>query len=120
MGYRYINTEYLEMVTGGDRSITEEIIGIFSQQVGEFGGKMKILYDSGSYTELGLLAHKAKSSVAIMGMEKLAALLKKMELDCRTGTNPHDFPRIISTFMEETTGALTELEDYYKKLNQTS
>ena len=72
MGYRYINTEYLEMVTGSDKSITEEIIGIFRQQIVEFGDKMKSLYESRSYAELGQLAHKAKSSVAIMGMENLA------------------------------------------------
>jgi len=116
MGYRYINTEYLEMVTGSDRSITEEIIGIFRQQIEEFSEKMKDLYEAGSYSELGQLAHKAKSSVAIMGMDSLAGLLKKMELDCREGINSHDHPHIISTFREETTGAMIELDEYFKKL----
>lgn len=116
MGYRYINTEYLEMVTGGDRGITEELIGIFRQQIGEFSDKMRGLYESGSYSELGQLAHKAKSSVAIMGMKNLAGLLKQMEMDCMEGINSHFYPQIISTFREETSEAMTELDDYFNKL----
>jgi len=116
MGYRYINTEYLEMVTGDDRGITEELIDIFRQQIEEFGGKMKELYDSGSYSELGLLAHKAKSSVAIMGMNNLAGQLKELEMECRQGTNTQNYPNIIGTFRDETTAAINELDDYLLKI----
>jgi len=116
MGYRYINTEYLEMVTGGDKGITEELIGIFRQQIAEFGEKMKSLYDSRSYAELGLLAHKAKSSVAIMGMNNLATQLKELELNCRQGTNTQNDANIISTFRDETSAAINELDDYLLKL----
>jgi len=116
MGYKYINTEYLEMVTGGDKSITEELIDIFRQQIEEFSEKMKDLYESGSYCELGQLAHKAKSSVAIMGMTNLAGLLKELESDCRQGSNTQNYLTIISTFSKDTTVAINELNDYLLKL----
>jgi len=116
MEYRYINTEYLEMVTGGDKAVASELIGIFANQVVEFGEKMRILNVSRSFIELGQLAHKAKSSVSIMGMEKLAELLKELELDCHTGINNEKYHGIIETFCSETEGSVLELEDYLAKL----
>jgi HPt (histidine-containing phosphotransfer) domain-containing protein len=104
------------MVTGGDKSISAELIDIFRQQIREFSETMKDLHASGSFSELGQLAHKAKSSVAIMGMTNLAALLKEMELDCRQGTNTQNYIGIIGKFRDETAEAVNELDDYLLKL----
>ncbi len=51
--------------------------------------EMKSLLVSKNYTSLGLLAHKAKSSVAIMGMNDLAQMLKTFELQAKEGKETH-------------------------------
>ena len=112
MNYNYINTEYLEMVSGGTREITEELISIFRQQAEEFYQQMSNLCENGDYEELGLLAHKAKSSVAIMGMEGMASLLKELENNARTGLNSGSYSDVIRKFQFETSEAVKEL-DYY-------
>ena len=72
MDYKFINTEYLDSVSGGDSEIIKELVILFKDQSFEIYIEMKKLLAEKNYKSLGLLAHKAKSSVAIMGMNDLA------------------------------------------------
>lgn len=115
MEYKFINIEYLDSVSGGDLAITKEIIDMFREQVLEIYNEMKSLFDEKKYASLGLLAHKAKSSVAIMGMNDLASMLKTFELQSKEGENSGDYLTYIERFRVETTEAVTELDDLLKK-----
>jgi HPt (histidine-containing phosphotransfer) domain-containing protein len=116
MDYKFINTEYLDSVSGGDPEIICELVTLFKEQAAEISAEMKSLLSSGSYKLLGLLAHKAKSSVSIMGMEDLAAMLKTFELQAKEEKEPQLYESYISKFQSETMGAITELEDLVDKL----
>lgn len=117
MEYRYINPEYLESVSGGDSEIIREIVDMFREQSAEAYTDMLSLLEKGDYNNLGLLAHKVKSSVAIMGMNDLAAMLKTFELQARAGKETASYRSYIERFREETEIALTELEDVIKNLH---
>ncbi len=110
MDYKYINTEYLEMVAGGDSNLLTELINMFRDQVAEFNSEMKILYREKNYFALGNLAHKAKSSVAIMGMDNLANMLKNFELQAKDGRSTEKYASYISRFESDTKSALEELD----------
>lgn len=110
MDYKFINTDYLEMVAGGDSDLLKELIGMFRDQVAEFNSEMNILFREKNYTALGNLAHKAKSSVAIMGMDSLAYMLKNFELQAREGISTEKYKSYISRFEIETKSALEELD----------
>ena len=112
MEYKHINTDYLTDATGGDISIIKEIIGIFKDQVADSNVKMLELYEQKNYEELGHLAHKMKSSVAILGMDKLATTLKTFEIQTRTEECVEMYPEYIKMFKEETAAAFVELDDY--------
>lgn len=112
MEYKVIKPAYLENVTGGDKEIIEEIVTIFKGQVPEFIGEMNDLYSKEAYYELGLLAHKAKSSVAIMGMESTAVLLKTFELQAKAGENKEAYKGYIEQFISDTSLAMDELNQY--------
>lgn len=116
MKYSFIKTDYLQMVSGGSREVVLELLEIFRNQASEFYLEMKSLNQAGRFNELGLLAHKAKSSVAIMGMEPLASRLKEMELSTREANHNHDYSETIETFRTETTGAIKELEHYSENI----
>jgi HPt (histidine-containing phosphotransfer) domain-containing protein len=85
MNYKFINTEYLDSVSGGDPEIVREIVNMFKDQSVEIYNEMTSHFSEKNFTSLGLLAHKAKSSVAIMGMNDLAIMLKTFELEAREG-----------------------------------
>jgi HPt (histidine-containing phosphotransfer) domain-containing protein len=111
MNYRFINTEYLDSVSGGDNETIREIVGMFREQVVEFYNEMKNLLAEKNYINLGLLAHKAKSSVAIMGMSELAVLLKTFELQAKEGKEPEQYESYIERFRNDTGEAVKELDE---------
>ena len=110
MDYKFINMEYLDSVSGGESGIIEEIAAIFKEQSVEIYNEMKSYLVSKNYTSLGLLAHKAKSSVAIMGMASLAEMLKTFELQAREGKEPQLYEHYLERFKSETEEAIRELD----------
>ena len=111
MDYKFINTEYLNSVSGGDPEIIREIVAMFKDQSIEIYNEMKSHFSGKNYHSLGLLAHKAKSSVAIMGMNDLTLMLKTFELQAREGKEPELYESYIIRFKTETEAAVIELED---------
>jgi HPt (histidine-containing phosphotransfer) domain-containing protein len=111
MDYKFINTEYLDSVSGGDNEIILEIVNMFREQVSEFHTEMLSLFAAKNFHALGLLAHKAKSSVAIMGMNELAVMLKIFELQAKEGIESDKYESYIERFRTETAEALKELDD---------
>ena len=116
MDFKFIKTAYLEEVCAGSKEIIIDMIDIFKGQVAEFNAEMKRLYKLGSYYELGLLAHKAKSSVAIMGMGDLAGKLKDFELKAKEGLETELYPDYIADFEKQTRMGLEELDFYLNTL----
>ncbi len=116
MNYKFINTDYLNSVSGGDPDISREIITMFREQSVEIHTEMTLNYAKKNYPYLGQLAHKAKSSVAIMGMNELAAMLKSFELQAKEGSESDLYESYIVRFKSDTDAAVIELEDYLKKL----
>jgi two-component system sensor histidine kinase/response regulator len=111
MDYKFIKMDYLDSVSGGDPAIINEILLIFREQSVEIYNEMKSQLASKNFTSLGLLAHKAKSSVAIMGMSDLADMLKTFELQAREGKEPQLYESYTERFFSETQVAIKELED---------
>jgi len=116
MNYKFINTEYFNSVTGGDPDVSREIISMFREQSVEIHNEMELNFSRKNYPYLGQLAHKAKSSVAIMGMNELAAMLKSFELQAKDGSESELYESYIVRFKSDTDAAVIELEDYLKNL----
>jgi HPt (histidine-containing phosphotransfer) domain-containing protein len=116
MDYKFINTEYIESVSGGDSEIILELVKIFSEQMAELSLEMRTLLGRTDYIALGSLAHKAKSSVAIMGMNDLAVMLKTFEQKTKESNEIDKYEMYISKFEQETKGAIEELEIYINNL----
>jgi len=114
MNYNYINPEYLDSVSDGNAEIIAELVGMFRNQVAETVIEMRALLEKKDFYSLGLLAHKAKSSVLIMGMNDLGALLKTFELQAKDGTAADQYESYINRFDHDTREAVKELEDLVK------
>jgi HPt (histidine-containing phosphotransfer) domain-containing protein len=112
MNYKRINTDYLQSVSGGDKTIIIELVDLFREQISEITNEMRSLLSRGDLYTLGLLAHKAKSSVAIMGMADLASMLKTFELEGKEGKNKENFESYINRYEKESNEAVIELQDF--------
>ena len=107
---------YLNNMSGGNPEIIKEMISIFNEQVQEYIVDMQKLLDEKNYVQLGKLAHKAKSSVAIMGMNDLAADLKSLELLTKEEKEIESYPGYVKKFVQLCQQALSELKDVHDKM----
>jgi len=103
---------YLETMTEGDKGLIKELIGIFSTQVKEYSAQMQKFLEERNWNELSKLAHKAKSTVAIMGMKKLSENLKQLELLSNEGKETDSYSEFIDLFNTECKEAVSELQHY--------
>jgi hypothetical protein len=115
MDYKFINPEYLNSVSEGNPEIVIEIIELFKTQREEIYREMLSHLAEKDYKSLGFLAHKAKSSVSIMGMNNLAIMLKNFELQSKDGIDSSNYESYIERFRYETGEAVKELEDFIDK-----
>jgi HPt (histidine-containing phosphotransfer) domain-containing protein len=100
---------YLNEMSGGNRELIQEMISIFMSQVDEFAKDMETYLQNKDYEKLGKLAHKAKSSVSIMGLSKLAKDLKILEELTKEGKENIKYQKIVKNFRDETSEAVEEL-----------
>jgi len=108
---------YLKEMSGGNKDLIREMITIFISQVGEFSGELDRLLEKKEYELLGKLAHKAKSSISIMGMNDLALELKTLENLARDGKQIEKYADIIDSFKNQTHLAVQELKEVLQKID---
>jgi len=113
----YTDLSYLKEITGGESSIVIEMVEMFLEQVDEFKENMTKYLNDKNYVDLGKEAHKAKSSVLIVGMEELGKNLKKLQLLTEANSEVETYPDYVNMFIEQCNEAVIELRDEIKKLS---
>jgi HPt (histidine-containing phosphotransfer) domain-containing protein len=103
---------YLKQMSGGSEETIAEMIGLFIEQVQEISNEMLAALSNKEWSILSKLAHKAKSSVSIMGMLDLADVLKKLELNAAAGKEIESYKAIVDKFVNDCKIAEKELKEY--------
>jgi len=111
------NLDYLKEMSAGNKTLMVEMIDIFKNQVVDFFSEMNNLYENKEYEKLGRLAHKAKSSISIMGLNDLATELKTFELKAKKGADTNTYPTFINKFKIITDQAVVELDEFVKNID---
>ena len=114
--YQFINPSHLDSVTGGDEKFKKELIDVFIQQLPTLlVGLEKALQDK-DYKQLSAIAHKTKSSVALMGIESLRTDMAELEQKAKTGDDVELYKTLVTKFLSASTDVLTEIENFKKTL----
>lgn len=108
------DTSYLENITGGDKSLIKEMIDILKEQLPEFVNDMKDSINTGNYTKFASVLHKAKSSVAIIGLNQLTQEIKAMEECAAEGYHSENYLVFIEHFSKVCNNAVIKLEEIFK------
>ena len=98
-------------MSGGDDNFIREMITLFREQIGEYKKDMPELLRKKDYDSLSKMAHKAKSSVAVMGMKNVAEQLKDLEVLANKGEEVDRYESLVNEFLEQSELALIELEN---------
>jgi HPt (histidine-containing phosphotransfer) domain-containing protein len=104
---------YLKTMSGGDSKFIKEMIDLFREQIDEYKSIMPELLQNKDYDGLSKVAHKAKSSVAVMGMTEVADLLKELELLSHKELEIERYESLIAHFLEQSELAIIELNAGY-------
>jgi len=104
---------YLRTMSGGDSKFIKEMIDLFREQIDEYKSIMPELLQNKDYDGLSKVAHKAKSSVAVMGMSEVADLLKELEILSHDEKEIERYEPMIEHFLEQSELAISELTDIY-------
>jgi HPt (histidine-containing phosphotransfer) domain-containing protein len=112
-----IDLTYLKNMSAGNKDLILEMIGIFKSQVVEFNQSMDEYYANKQYELLGRLAHKAKSSISIMGLNELAIELKNFENLAKEGLDVEKYPVFIKKFKNDTAEAIEELDEVVRNID---
>lgn len=114
--FTFADLTYLESMSMGSNELIIEMVQIFIDQLPEFTEGLTAHLQNGDFMALGALAHKAKSSVAVMGMESLATDLKTLELSAKAGKDQELYPILVNRFIEQVTLTGAELLAYTKTI----
>ena len=116
MSTKIVNLDYLNDMSDGDRNLILEMIELFISEVPGYLSLMNEYLNQKNWESLGKLAHKAKASASIMGMNDLADDLKKLEHQTREGTNSDEYPDQVQNINNQFTIATEELKQIAKTL----
>lgn len=112
----YTDLTYLRSVTGNEPMIIKEMLELFIAQIPEFSDNMNRFLEEKKFIELGKEAHKAKSSVMVVGMDELAKDLKTLQLLTQDGKGEETYADSVKKFIHQCQAAVTELEEELTKL----
>ena len=104
------NLTYLRTITDGNKAIIREMIEMFMVQVPVFIQNLNKYYQAGNYVALGKEAHKAKSSLQIIGMTDLEIEMKTLLMKTIAGTDVESYPIHIRKFENQCEVAIKELK----------
>lgn len=91
---------YLNQVFQGNQQMIDQIISLFIQQVPNFVHEMTIAVRENRLGDLHPLAHKAKSSVAMLGMKEVEYLFLQVEFCSKNNKTPERLGGMVQQLSE--------------------
>jgi len=106
-----IDLTYLKSMACDSPELIKEMLEIFLEQIPEFIRDLNESLSAKEYNTLGAIAHKAKSSVSIVGMNNLANELKELELKSRAGEDVESYKGYIEHFEQACQSAIVQINE---------
>ncbi|MCK4663807.1 MAG: response regulator [Bacteroidales bacterium] len=113
---KYVNLSYLESISEGNVELIKDLIEIFKSQVPDFIEEMDRHLKNHEYKRLASVAHRAKSSVGMMGISELEMEMKTLEILGNGEKEIEKYPEIIENFKKITSKSLIELQLIINKI----
>lgn len=101
---------YLSDTMGGNKKLIKEIIDLFLKQAPEELSKLTTAVEQTDYARIKNYSHTMKSSVSIMGISSLDALLKEMEELAKSATNIEKIKLLNASITSICNQAIEEIE----------
>lgn len=109
---KLLNFEYIESVAQNDADLKNELLHLFIKQLSETKTHLNKYLAEKNYDMLSAVAHKAKSSVAMFGIEALRKDMEQLESDTRERKNKENYLKIVENFNLLSEQILEEMKNF--------
>ena len=109
--FKHVDLTYLESIGDGDNKFLNELIEIFRNQIPILIQQLTDNLDKKNYEELGAIAHKAKSSVAMLGIVELKNDMEFLEINTKNRGSIEKYPILVKRFIDISSEVLKEIKD---------
>jgi len=104
----------IEKITGGNPQVMKELLGIFVKQNGANVQDIEKLFAAQNWNDLKKMAHKLKSSLALVGLPQHRALAE--ELEHTAGNEIAQTTKLVKELTEATRKVIAEIELKLKEI----
>jgi len=111
-----IDLTYLRNISAGDNNLIKEMLEVFIEQVPEFTKNLEEAIKNKDIKVIAAIAHKAKSSAQIVGLNGLAESLKNLEHDALNNLKQNEYFYYLNNFKTTTTEAITKFKQIINNL----
>ena len=113
-----INLEYLHTLADNNDDIIRQMIELFIGQIPEFFNEMDTALSEKNAERMHRVAHKAKSSLSIMGMVSASEQLQELELLAKKKKKTETYSKYVENFKTNINEALIELKEVLVNLKK--
>ena len=114
--YKYINLDYLEMMSDGDDSMKKTMLEMLLEELPLEFGKMTELLEQENWETLNSVSHKMKSTLAFVGNEEMTNANKQIELMAKSDPSTESLKDLINSLERLCPMVISELEEEFSKL----
>ncbi|NQX91528.1 MAG: Hpt domain-containing protein [Flavobacteriales bacterium] len=100
---------YLNQIFQGNQEMINNIIQLFLEQVPQYIQEMEECVSQNDLISLHPLAHKAKSSIAMLGLKSMEERILRIEHDSKQHVNFDGLPSLVNEVKEECTVVYEQL-----------
>ena len=117
-GQKLIDLSYLEQVCSGNKALVAKMIDLFIKQTPLQMQQLREHSTSGDWHKFFNVAHKVKSSLAMMGVKSLESSMEELEEYSKNKVKLHVVPDLLEHVANTCELILKEIENNYSTLGK--
>lgn len=114
--YKYINLEYMEMMSDGDDSMKKIMLEMLLDELPQEINKLESLCQEGNWKEVGAISHKLKSTLAFVGNDEMTDANKNIEQLAKENEGSKQIPDLVQKLKVLFPNTISELAVELDKL----
>ena len=117
MGYRYLNADWVAMMSQDDRELLQDLYNLFAEQCGRLSEFLAQIpknppVDSQAANALADLLHKTRGSASSLGILHIPDAMRALEAEVRSGAAWDSVESTLRTLHSQLNEALGEFRSY--------
>jgi HPt (histidine-containing phosphotransfer) domain-containing protein len=114
--YKYINLDYLEMMSDGDDSMKKVMLEMLLEELPQEVSKMTNLLEQEDWENLASVSHKMKSTLAFVGNDELTNANKQIEEITKSVPSKDTLDELVKILESLYPMVIVELQEELSKL----